>query len=166
MSKIIFSGPESSGKTTLSKYVSQKYFLPIAQEYAREYLLEINRPYNQNDLLLIAKKQLQNEQKKIILDTDLITIKIWSEYKYGICDNWIIEQIKRQKKDNRTYILCKPDFDWQPDPLREHPNSRDDIFKIYQSELEKLGHNYYISMGNKKKREIEIKNIISDILNL
>ena len=52
------------------------------------------------------------------------------------------------------------------DPLREHPNSRDDIFKIYQSELEKLGHNYYISMGNKKKREIDIKNIISNILEL
>ena len=166
MTKIIFTGPESSGKTYLSSFVSQKYHLPLATEYARNYLSKINRLYNQNDLLFIAKKQLQNEQNNIILDTDLITIKIWSEYKYGICDNWIIEQIKRQKKENRIYILCSPDFPWQPDQLREHPNNRDEIYKIYKSEVESLGYKYYICKGEKKKREKEIKNIICSNLNL
>ena len=166
MTKIIFTGPESSGKTYLSSFISQKYFLPLASEFAREYLTKINRPYNQNDLLFIAKKQLKNEQNSIIIDTDLITIKIWSEYKYGICENWILEQILQQKKENRIYILCSPDFPWQPDPLREHPKNRDEIFKIYQSELESLGYKYYICEGKKKKREEEIKNLICSILNL
>ena len=127
---------------------------------------EIKRPYNQNDLLFIAKKQLKNEKNKIILDTDLITIKIWSEYKYGICDNWVLKQIIKQKKENRIYILCKPDLPWHADPLREHPNNRNQIFKIYQSELKKLGYKYYICKGEKNKREEEIKNIICSNLNL
>ena len=42
------------------------------------------------DLKKIAIKQNQiekdNGSEKIIVDTDLLTIKIWSEFKYGSCD--------------------------------------------------------------------------------
>ena len=36
--KIAFTGPESSGKTTLSEWVSQTYNMDLVEEYAREYL--------------------------------------------------------------------------------------------------------------------------------
>ena len=75
MTKIIFTGPESSGKTYLSSFISQKYLLPLASEFAREYLIKINRSYNQNDLLFIAKKQLEREQKNIILDTPTAIVR-------------------------------------------------------------------------------------------
>ena len=147
MHKIIVTGPESSGKTTLCKALSAHFKIPFIEEYAREFLDELGRDYKKDDLLKIAKGQLKSEENTKLLDTDLITIKIWSEYKYGICDKWIIEQIERQKSENRFYLLCTPDIPWEADPLRENPTNRNELFKIYKKELESLEHKYFIVQG-------------------
>tara|TARA_B100000767_G_scaffold173288_1_gene162167 strand:+ start:353 stop:850 length:498 start_codon:yes stop_codon:yes gene_type:complete len=150
MHKIIVSGPESSGKTTLCKSISEYFKISFCKEYARKYLSELSKEYKQKDLLNIASNQLKSEKKESLLDTDLITIKIWSDYKYGNCDNWILEQIKLQQKENRFYLLCKPDLKWEPDPLRENPSNRMDIFKLYKKEISSLGHDYYIVEGKNR----------------
>jgi nicotinamide riboside kinase len=59
--KIIVTGPESSGKTTLCNALSKHFNLPFSKEYAREYLNTLKRDYNPDDLLKIAKGQLQTE---------------------------------------------------------------------------------------------------------
>ena len=86
MLKIIVTGPENSGKTTLCKALSEHFNIHFSEEYARGYIDKLDRTYTQTDLLEIAKGQLTSEQNAQLLDTDLITIKIWSEYKYGSCD--------------------------------------------------------------------------------
>ena len=144
---IVITGPESSGKTTLTKAIAKALNTDYTEEYAREYL-NSNTSYKQEDLLLIAQGQLQKEKANAnqiaIHDTDLITIKIWSEYKYNQCDPWILEQIEQQKSKNRIYLLCKPDIPWEADPLRENPSNRAELFKIYKKELEYLGHDYFV----------------------
>ncbi len=164
MIKIIVTGPESSGKTTLCKSLSEHFNIPFTEEYAREYLNKQNGKYTQSDLRRIAKGQLLKEKKEeelLICDTDLITIKIWSNYKYGNCNNWILEQIEKQKTENRFYLLCKPDIPWESDPLRENPTNREELFEIYKEEIEKLKHNYSIIEGEER-----IKNSISKISSL
>ncbi len=163
MLKIIVTGPESSGKTTLCKALSEHYNLPFTKEFAREYLTDLGKNYLQEDLLEIAKGQLENEQlinnnQQISLhDTDLITLKIWSDYKYGNCTNWILEQIKKQKVENRFYLLCKPDLKWNYDPLRENPTDRNELLEIYKQELENLGHKFLIIKGeDRNEQAIEI----------
>jgi len=151
MLKIIATGPESSGKTTLCKALFKHFNLPFSKEYAREYLEKINKDYNQDDLLKIAKEQLKSEQNTQLLDTDLITIKIWSKYKYGNCDKWILDEIEKQKSEKRFYLLCKPDVPWKKDPQRENPNDREELFEIYKEELANLGHNYFIVEGEERK---------------
>ena len=144
---IVITGPESSGKTTLTKAIAKALNTDYTEEYAREYL-NSNTSYKQEDLLLIAQGQLQKEKANAnpiaIHDTDLITIKSWSEYKYNQCDPWILEQIEQQKSKNRIYLLCKPDIPWEADPLRENPSNRAELFKIYKKELEYLGHDYFV----------------------
>ena len=144
---IVITGPESSGKTTLTKTIAKALNTDYTEEYAREYL-NSNSSYKQEDLLLIAQGQLQKEKANLnpiaIHDTDLITIKIWSEYKYNQCNPWILEQIEQQKSKNRLYLLCKPDIPWEADPLRENPSNRAELFEIYKKELEDLGHDYFI----------------------
>ena len=166
MPKIIVTGPESSGKTTLCQQLSTHFKIPFTKEFARGYIHNLDREYLQKDLSIIAKGQLQTEKTSennplSIYDTDLITIKIWSNYKYGNCDNWIIEQIKKQKQENRFYLLCTADIPWQDDPQRENPNNREELFEIYKEELEELGHDYLIVKG-----EGRIKNSISKISEL
>ena len=74
----------------------------------------------------------------IFCDTDLITIKIWSDYKYQKCDDWITQKINSQKKEKRIYILCKPDLPWEYDPQRKNKDSRDELFNTYKKELIKI----------------------------
>jgi nicotinamide riboside kinase len=161
MHKIIVTGPESSGKTTLCKNLSEYFKIPFAKEYAREYLNELGRDYKQDDLLKIAGGQLKSEQNTQLLDTDLITIKLWSNYKYGSCDKWILDQIEKQKTEKRFYLLCKPDIPWKADPQRENPKDREKLFKIYKKELGNLGHNYFVVEG-----ENRVEKSISKILKL
>jgi len=153
MPKIIVTGPESSGKSTLCKALSIHFKIPFTKEYAREYLNDLDREYKQYDLLKIAKRQLQSEQITQLLDTDLITIKIWSKYKYGNCDKWILDQIERQKSENRFYLLCKPDIPWKADDQRESPHEREKLFEIYKKELEHLRHTYFIIEGEGRKEK-------------
>ena len=163
MRKIIVTGPESCGKTTLCEALSKHFNIVYSKEYAREYLNEINRNYNQADLLEIAKKQLQYEQNILLLDTDLITIKIWSKYKYGSCDQWILNQIEKQIHKNRFYLLCKADIAWKADKQRENPNNREEIFNLYRKELSDLGHNYFIIEGKEREKKAisKISSLIS-----
>ena len=158
--KIIITGPESSGKTTLCQQLSTHFKIPFSKEFARECLSDLDREYTQNDLLEIAKGQLASEQlttsnqQLSIHDTDLITIKIWSEYKYGNCDKWILEQIEKQTLENRFYLLCKPDIPWEADPQRENPINRDELFEIYKTELKRFGHQYVVVKGNDRVKNI------------
>ena len=76
-------------------------------EYARNFLTKLDRKYIQKDLLTIAKQQYSLEKKEVIknnfmiLDTDLLTIKLWSYYKFNSVDKWIVNKIDEQKKENR-----------------------------------------------------------------
>lgn len=162
MLKIIVTGPESSGKTTLCKELSKHFKIPFAKEFAREYFDVLNREYNQDDLLKIAKGQLASEHNFQLLDTDLITIKIWSEYKYGNCEKWILDQIENQRLENRLYVLCSPDIPWQSDPFRENPDNRNVLFGLYKKELEDLEYNYLIVKGENRVETsiLKISNLI------
>lgn len=151
---IVVIGPESSGKTTLCKGLATHYNVSFTEEYARKYLEIHGADYNLEDLLQIAKGQLLLEQSNknefAIHDTDLITIKIWSEFKYQFYDPWIGTQIEKQKTQDRFYLLCNADIPWEKDPLREHPFEREEIFKIHVRELEKMNANYAIIQGNNR----------------
>ena len=165
--KIIVTGPESSGKTTLCSKLSKHFNVPYINEYARSYINKINRKYNKSDLINIAKGQLVQEQKNediLICDTDLITIKIWSEYKYGDCDNWIIQRIKDQRKENRYYLLCKHDIPWEADHQRENPEDREEIFNLYKCELKNNGIPYHLIEGENRTEEAIKK--INSIINI
>ena len=87
--QIIFTGPESSGKTTLAKLAAEHYSTHWLAEYARTYLAEINYPYQVADLLKIAEGQVASQQQFIkknkqqeflFFDTSLLVIKVSVSY--------------------------------------------------------------------------------------
>jgi len=142
MKKIVITGPESSGKTTIARRLAIGFKVPMVLEYARTYIDQLNRPYEQADLWEIAQGQLLTEKKVaadhpnyLICDTDLWTILIWSEEKYGTVDPRIIKLISQQKTD--LYFLLKPTLPWEYDPQRENPSDRDRLFQIYRNKLQK-----------------------------
>ncbi|MBP7272439.1 MAG: ATP-binding protein [Saprospiraceae bacterium] len=164
--KIVITGAESSGKTTLAQQLATYCAVPLMPEYAREYLELLQRPYQQPDLLQIAKEHVRREDaciatataSYIFLDTDLLTIKIWSEYKYGNCAPWILQQIMQRKYD--LYLLCSPDMPWQYDPLRENPHNRHEIFELYWRQLTQLNATFAVLSGDEEHRFQQAKRLI------
>ena len=149
--KLILIGPESTGKTTLSIYLAKLYNFDLITEYSRIYLSKTSNSYSYEDLKKIAIQQNQiekdNGSEKIIMDTDLLTIKIWSEFKYGSCDPEIEKIISSYDRKKRYYLLLKDDIKWEYDPLRESKNDRSEIFSLHKNLLEKKGFSYSIISG-------------------
>lgn len=124
----------------LAKNLAHHFGTVWVEEYAREYIDKLNRPYNEDDILKIAEGQLHNEQellsradKFLFCDTELIVAKIWSEVKYGRCNSWILDKISLNPYD--LYLLCDIDLPWEDDPQREHPHMRKELFQLYHDEL-------------------------------
>ncbi len=71
----------------------------------------------------------------LFFDTDLYTIKIWSEISFNQCDNRILSRIAERRYD--LYLLCNTDLPWAPDPLREYPDleMRRRIYHYYKDAL-------------------------------
>lgn len=142
--KVCVIGPECTGKTDLSKFLSEHYKTPWVDEYARAYLNKLGRPYQQHDLTKIAHGQMRMEDewlndanKILICDTNLIVIKIWSEYKFGTCDKEILKGMAERKYD--LYLLTNIDIPWQDDPQREHPQKREFFWNLYKKEVATTG---------------------------
>lgn len=138
--KIAIIGPECTGKSELSQFLAGHYQTAWVPEYARAYLDNLNRPYNQDDLLKIAHGQLRLEdeyardaQKVLVCDTNLYVIKVWSQFKYGTCAPEILRQIETRRYD--LYLLTYVDITWEADPLREHPDQREALYNIYYHEM-------------------------------
>jgi NadR type nicotinamide-nucleotide adenylyltransferase len=157
ITKIVVFGPESTGKTTLSKQLARHYNTVWVPEYAREYLLRLNTPYSQNDVEQIAKGQIDyedvmvDESKRILIcDTNLVVIKVWMEFKYNACPKWIDEEISNRNYD--LHILTAADIPYKDDPLREHPLQREELFEKYVELLDALKINYVVASGNYQQR--------------
>jgi NadR type nicotinamide-nucleotide adenylyltransferase len=153
--KIVVVGPESTGKSTLCERLAAHYNTIWVREYAREYLLKNGTDYTFENLLDIAKGQLQLEEEGIVqlekrfvdnpplrdgglplfIDTDQYVMKTWCEFVFGKCHQWILNQIVERKYD--LYLLANVDAPWVKDELREYPDfeSRYRLYHHYRDLL-------------------------------
>ena len=138
--KIAIVGPESTGKSSLSEALANYYKTVFVPEVAREYINQLDRPYQEKDLLQIAKSQCEREDllsakgtSILICDTTLLVILIWGIVKYKRVDEWIITEEKNRLYD--FYLLTDIDLPWEEDPQREHPHLRQFLFDNYKEAL-------------------------------
>ncbi|QLH32823.1 MAG: ATP-binding protein [Cyclobacteriaceae bacterium] len=168
--KVCIIGPECTGKSELSKFLANHYTTCWIPEYARAYLDTLRRPYKESDLLKIAHGQLRLEDewlreanRVMICDTNLLTIKIWSNYKYGKCDDEILKMI-----DSRTYqlyLLCYIDIPWVDDPQREHPDKREHFWQLFKQEVAGTGIPFVEIGGTWEQRQQKAIAAIDRIVN-
>lgn len=138
--RIAIVGPECTGKTDLARFLANHYKTQWVPEFARAYIEGLDREYTEDDLTHIAKGQLAledtlatNANQFLFCDTNLVVIKIWSEFKYGSCDPEILTLMNNRKYD--LHLLTDVDLPWEDDPLREHPDKRHELFDLYEAEL-------------------------------
>ena len=172
--KIVLFGPESTGKTTLSRQLARYYNSVWVPEYAREYLQdkwnEERKTCQPEDLLPIAEGQMRLENKLaqktntvLICDTDLLETKVYSEaYYVGSCDS-ILEKYALENTYD-LYLLTYIDTPWEADDLRDKPNNRLEMFEAFEQELLNQKRPYVLLKGSKKERLNEAVKHIDKLL--
>jgi HTH-type transcriptional repressor of NAD biosynthesis genes len=160
--KIVLFGPESTGKTTLSKQLARHYNTVWTPEFAREYLQEKwnneRKICEKDDLIPIAIGQMNLENtlakkadKLLICDTDLLETKVYSEEFYGgSVDTKLNDAAYKNEYD--LYLLTYIDTPWEEDDLRDRPEQRLEMFNAFENALKKHKKNYILLKGDKEKR--------------
>lgn len=152
MLKIAIVGPESTGKSVLSKELANHYKGLFVPEYARTYVENLGRNYTFDDVCAIARKQVEEqnvyskELRPVFFDTEMIITRVWLEYCYGVVPDFVLENINSGYFD--LYLLCFPDLDWIPDPVREHGgDERMYFFDWYRREIEQTAKPCFVVKG-------------------
>lgn len=160
--RIALFGPESTGKTTLSKQLAHYYDTVWVREYAREYLQEKwnneRKTCELEDILPIAYGQMALENKWVkradkvlICDTDLLETMVYSEQFY---DGKADEKLRIAAINNTydLYLLTYIDTPWEADDLRDRPHQRLEMFKAFEKALIDFNKPYLLLKGNKQER--------------
>lgn len=173
MLKIAILGPESTGKSTLAKELSEYFTSPMIPEYAREYVERLERDYTFEDVCLIAQQQVKEEKyfesgehssaEYVFFDTSLIITKVWFSYVYHQIPAFVDQRIKHNFFD--FYLLCAPDLPWIKDPVRENEDKREFFFEWYRKEIIATGQPYKIIDGSGITRTQKAINTIISLNN-
>ncbi|MEO6844457.1 MAG: ATP-binding protein [Ginsengibacter sp.] len=88
----------------------------------------------------------------LFIDTDMYVMKVWAEYVFNKCHNWILNQIASRKYD--LYLLCDVDLPWVEDALREYPDEkiRRKLFLFYKELMVNQSTPWHIISGNYEQR--------------
>ncbi len=173
--RVCLFGPESSGKSTLSRKLATHYNAPLVPEFAREYLQNLwdteKKICRRKDLLPIAVGQMTLENKAVkkanglvICDTNLLSTKVYSEAYY---DGWSPALLNKMAFKNQydLYILTYIDTPWEADDLRDRPEKRKEMFECFKSELKENHFKYVLAKGSKDKRMDIATKAIDKLLN-
>ena len=156
--KIAFTGPESSGKTTMAELIAEAYSTSFIPEYAREFLKD-KTTYTLADLDVIAKQQIElckaSKNTLVISDTEMAVMIIWSQEKFKEVSPIIQSYWESQDFDH--LFLCAPDIPWEADKLRENPLDRERLFQLYEVVLENSKKPFTILKGTIEQRIIACK---------
>ena len=172
--KVVLFGPESSGKTTLSRHLARYYNTVWAPEFARDYL---QKKWNNErktcetaDLIPIAIGQMKLENKLatkadkiLICDTDLLETKVYSEEFYG---GFVDENLDKAANENHydLYLLTYIDTPWEADDLRDRSEQRLEMFTAFESALKKHKRPYKLLKGDKQTRLQTAVKVIDKII--
>lgn len=153
VTRIVVTGGESTGKTTLARQLAEALGAPWVPEFSREYAERIGRPLAAGDVEPIARGQMAAVDAAVmalrqraageaaplllVLDTDLVSTTVYADHYYGATPAWIMDAARERCAD--LYLLCAPDLPWEPDGVRDRPSARAEIHARFAERLRALG---------------------------
>jgi nicotinamide riboside kinase len=165
--KIVLTGVENSGKSTLSTVLAKSLKWPLIPELCREDEDVIEGADDQTTLekLHLLQEKTVNavlsdgNTRGVICDTGGLVLEIWSEYKYKTA----IKNVQQSQHDVDLYILCKTLPVWEEDPMRFLPEYSDRVNqeKIFVKKLKDRNLPYfYLEVASVEDR---LKKVITEL---
>lgn len=161
--RVVLTGPECTGKSTLAMQLAQHYNTVCIPEYARQYIGSLTRPYAYDDVLHIAQTQVRQldeysgrANRILFLDTYLVITKVWFDLVFNRRPEWIDKELSTHSID--FYLLCDTDIPWEADMVRENGGTRRELLLgLYKKELTDFKCEFGIVRGLEEER---LKNAI------
>jgi NadR type nicotinamide-nucleotide adenylyltransferase len=145
--RIVLTGSESSGKTTLAALLAEHYGVLMVPEFVREYAAGKDTPLDFSDHGPIARGQMALEDAVrqravargdalLIGDTDLVSTVVYCHHYFGRCPLFIEEAAIARRADH--YLLMDIDVPWVADGVRDREHLRPELHALFRSTLERL----------------------------
>jgi nicotinamide riboside kinase len=169
--KIVITGAESTGKSTLTETLATHFQAKWIPEFSRSYIEKLDRDYTYSDIETIARHQIAEEQNidtktpLVFFDTWLIITKVWFEFVYGKSPGWLHDFILQSNIG--LFLVCDIDIPWVPDPVRENGGENRKILQdIYIDQIKSYGFNYQVVSGIGEERVKKAFNCVNRFLEI
>jgi NadR type nicotinamide-nucleotide adenylyltransferase len=160
-------GGKASGKTTLAQALATKFETTCVPEYGRELWKQKNGELVYEDLLAIARRQVEREQsaatganRYLFCDTSPLTTLFYSLELFGRAEPEL-ETLSRRKYD--LHVLCAPDFKFDREGTRRDAAFRQRQHEWYLQNLARRGIPYLLAAGTIEARLDRITWQLSDL---
>lgn len=142
--RVVLTGGECTGKTTLARALAARWGTAWAPEAAREVALARPGVLGPEDVPVIARAhvRLADEAARaaaeagralVVFDQDLLSTAVYAKHYYGSCPPWIERLAAERLAD--LYLLCAPDLPWTADGVRDRPAAREEIHALFAAAL-------------------------------
>lgn len=141
--RVVITGPECTGKTTLAANLAEQLAAPWLPEEARDYAAAVaraGRTLDATDVDRIAERHAAAEDRLraanpplIVLDTDLMSTVAYGRHYYGSSSVWLESEAQARRGD--LYLLCSTDIPWVPDGIRDRPMGREEMLDHFRRVL-------------------------------
>ncbi len=141
--RLVLTGSESTGKTTLARELAGRFGVPWVPEFSRGYAEARGGLLTAADVEPIARGQFEAETAAlvgpglIVLDTDLISTVVYARHYYGTVPGWVEREIRRSPL--ALYLLCDIDLPWTSDGIRDRPADRAAMQARFSDTLREFG---------------------------
>lgn len=165
-------GPESSGKSTLTKSLAARYDTKYASEYARTYLDATNLKITPEAILAISRGHRASEDalaeqcraSLLFCDTEALTTTFWSRYS----QEDVPPEVERHAAEDRyaLYLVTTATEEWAADPQRFTPDfaARAEFSRECVRELMRQDRRFVVLNGTWGQRSEQAAAAVDDLL--
>jgi len=131
--RVVVTGSECTGKTTLAEALAAHYHTLWVPEYVRLFVQQKGSAPEHEDVDAVARGQMALEDERaanltgvLIQDTDLLSTLVYSHHYYGAL----------RKRAANLYLLAGIDVPWSPDgDQRDRGHRREEMHEVVRTAL-------------------------------